>query len=324
MRTKRSASLVENFEVQGLGILVDCGVIPAVYEKHGNARPRCMIPDDFISNLAEGEYYVTCAGCGKKMLSITDRHVRSCGCCTSLSEYRIKFPGSAIMCSFKKSRLKKTEEQKDRQSKVLKARFLTDEGEETRIRIGEASRKTNSDPLFKKRKRETSLRVQGTSLRVQGTKESREASSKRSKRMWENPDNRAKIAEYNSRERDSVLERALNARKHHKKTSNLHLSVKALMDQLGLESFKTELPVGFYHLDEGDLGRRIAVEVDGCYWHGCMQCGYPGVPGIRALDTRKQAYLVNRGWSVLRIRECDYLKDRQLVVSQLLSIKEDT
>ena len=61
--------------------------------------------------------------------------------------------------------------------------------------------------------------------------------------------------------------------------------------------------------------RRIAVFVDGCFWHGCPQCrkhaGLRGefwvkkIEGNRERDQRVTAELEGLGWMVLRIPEHD-------------------
>ena len=61
--------------------------------------------------------------------------------------------------------------------------------------------------------------------------------------------------------------------------------------------------------------KRIAIFVDGCFWHGCSQCGkHKGlkeeswvnkIAGNRARDRRVTAELEADGWTVLRIPEHD-------------------
>lgn len=48
---------------------------------------------------------------------------------------------------------------------------------------------------------------------------------------------------------------------------------------------------------------RVLIEVDGCYWHGCAKCGYPGVPKTVALDVRKTAWAKRHGWRLIRVKE---------------------
>ena len=60
---------------------------------------------------------------------------------------------------------------------------------------------------------------------------------------------------------------------------------------------------------------RIAIFVDGCFWHGCPKCSrppssnrsywVPKLEGTRRRDRRVSAALRREGWSVVRIWEHD-------------------
>jgi DNA mismatch endonuclease (patch repair protein) len=49
--------------------------------------------------------------------------------------------------------------------------------------------------------------------------------------------------------------------------------------------------------------RRILIEVDGCYWHGCEKCGHIGVNGKPDRDAELDVEASLRGWRVMRIWE---------------------
>ena len=60
-------------------------------------------------------------------------------------------------------------------------------------------------------------------------------------------------------------------------------------------------------------GRKVAVFVDGCFWHGCSCKRLPRtntdfwrekIEANRRRDRRVNAALRREGWTVLRIREC--------------------
>jgi DNA mismatch endonuclease (patch repair protein) len=61
-------------------------------------------------------------------------------------------------------------------------------------------------------------------------------------------------------------------------------------------------------------GLKVAVFVDGCFWHGCTRCKYPPrtnkrfwkekIETNRRRDRRVSARLRREGWSVIRVREC--------------------
>ena len=71
----------------------------------------------------------------------------------------------------------------------------------------------------------------------------------------------------------------------------------------GTLKFQTEFLLGYYRIDEADPKLKLAVEVDGCYWHGCVDCGFPGLRSNHSLDKRKNSYLESQGWRVLRLKE---------------------
>lgn len=100
-----------------------------------------------------------------------------------------------------------------------------------------------------------------------------------------------------------IVRSAVNTRKYLKKKSKLHKGYKTRMLEAGLQGFISEYCCGPYSVDEADPFAKIAVEVDGCYWHGCQSCGFKGDPRIRRIDSRKTSYLKNRGWLIFRIKE---------------------
>jgi DNA mismatch endonuclease, patch repair protein len=61
--------------------------------------------------------------------------------------------------------------------------------------------------------------------------------------------------------------------------------------------------------------RKIALFVDGCFWHGCARCNRPSkshlsfwrkkISGNRERDRRVSRQLYRDGWKVLRVWECD-------------------
>ena len=75
---------------------------------------------------------------------------------------------------------------------------------------------------------------------------------------------------------------------------------------------------------------RIAVFVDGCFWHGCPVCGrlpkskseywIPKIEGNRARDRRVNRQLRREGWRVLRFWEHELDKARHKVVTRLRNV----
>lgn len=62
--------------------------------------------------------------------------------------------------------------------------------------------------------------------------------------------------------------------------------------------FETHYPV----LGQPDivLDGKVAVFADGCYWHGCPECGYDA-PDLRVKDEKITSQLEAEGWMVLRL-----------------------
>jgi DNA mismatch endonuclease (patch repair protein) len=79
-------------------------------------------------------------------------------------------------------------------------------------------------------------------------------------------------------------------------------------------------------------GRRIALFVDGCFWHGCPKCcRLPAsnqpywvnkISRNRARDQRNGALLRKEGWRVIRVFECEIRRAsfmRRLAILMLAS-----
>lgn len=290
-----------NFVYSWLKTLCKRGIIPV--EK---VNGRKIIDDTIVSFLKEGYHYVICPYCGKKMACITLVH--SC-----INKQRIE-----IQPRYSKLYLqnhKKTEKQKKTQSKKLKARFKTPRGEITRKQIGDASKRFNADPEFKERKKKRSKEVQNRP-------EMKELRSVKSKEMWSNSDFREKHEKYVQENIESLKESARRARTNLKKTSKLHLNYKEGMIEKGLINFITEYEYGPYSIDEADPLAKIAVEIDGCYWHGCVRCGFEGDKRIKLIDKKKTTYLKNRGWVIIRIKEHEIKKDPYTCIEMLRNLQE--
>jgi very-short-patch-repair endonuclease len=300
--SKRSFSKKFNFEVQWLSNLCNIGIIPHEIIK-GN-RPIFLIDEEVINLLEKDNHFVECPHCKKKMACITEQHSKICK--------------SGLIHQYSQIYLqnhKKTDSQKKNQSEILKKRFQTPDGEITRNQIGIASKKLNADPEFKAKK---SLK----SFEVQNRPESKNIRSKASKKMWSDPVFREKMAKQIGENIDKLRDSAKRARQYSKKTSNLHIGYKTSMLKKGLQNFISEYPCGPYFIDEADPFTKIALEVDGCYWHGCLTCGHKGDSRIQLTDKRKATYLKNRGWIIIRIKEHEIKKDPYVAIEMIRNVQE--
>lgn len=295
--SKRKFSLIHNIEIQWLTVLCEDNIIPSESRNH-----RIYIEEDAIELLKEGVHFITCPHCHKKMSSVTRVHFAVC------VETPVKY------CELYLNKRKKTEQQKEHQSKVLKSRFQTEAGQITREQIGQASRKLNSDPDYKERKIKKSLEVQNRpdiKLNI----------SLKSRKMWADPEFRIKMKKYAKENIGELRESAKRARQFSKKQSKLHIGYKKTMLEEGLTGFISEYSYGYYSIDEADPLAKVAIEIDGCYWHGCASCGFEGDPRIKSTDKRKSSYLKNRGWIVLHIKEHEIKRDPRVGIEMIRNIQ---
>jgi very-short-patch-repair endonuclease len=255
--------------------------------------------------------YVVCPNCSKKLSCVTKKHLKSCGGDITMTPIY----SEAHIGKLKQTHPPKTEEQKKHQSDILKARFKTPAGEITRKQIGEASIKMNADPEFKKKKIETFTEVNNRP-------EKKLASSITSKKRWADPEFRGKMKEYAEENIDELRASAANARKSLQKQSKLHKRYKENMVEKGITGFYSEYNFGPYAIDEADPLAKIALEIDGCYWHGCDICGFKGDTRIADIDKRKITYLENNGWVIIGITEHDILKDPYTGIEMIRDIQD--
>jgi G:T-mismatch repair DNA endonuclease (very short patch repair protein) len=96
------------------------------------------------------------------------------------------------------------------------------------------------------------------------------------------------------------------ARPERKKPSAAEAAMAALLDRFDV-SYRQEVPLvqGLGKVDFYLPDHRIAIEVDGCRWHGCPQCK-KGEDGFerRRHDGAKTRRLEGAGYEVLRFWEC--------------------
>lgn len=300
MISKRSFGIRNNINENFLNDLCRRAILPTIKKDN-----RIFIDENSIRLLKNGYHYVECPFCGWKMACITKKHMKVCSKETGFN---------SLYSELYKKRHKKTDEQKKAQSLKLKERFQTPEGELTRKIIGEASRRLNSDPEFKKRKSEVSLEIQNRP-------ESRAHRSKKSKEMWAEPEFRIRMKEYVEENSEQIKRSAAHARKYLSKKSKLHSNYKEKMVEKGLTGFISEYNYGHYSIDEADPFAKIAIEVDGCYWHGCSLCGFKGDSRIQKIDRRKTSYLKNRGWLVFRVKEHEIKKDPYVCIEMIRNIQ---
>ena len=103
------------------------------------------------------------------------------------------------------------------------------------------------------------------------------------------------------------------------KDTKPELIVRKLLRQAGYPGYRLQWKKAPGRPDIAYPGRRIAIFVNGCFWHRCPKCKLP-IPKTNPeywtekfdrnveRDRRKAAELEEEGWKVLTIWECE-LKD---------------
>lgn len=84
------------------------------------------------------------------------------------------------------------------------------------------------------------------------------------------------------------------------------LAVQALLEVRGVQ-FETQFAFAgsVFLFDFAIPSRKVLIEVDGCYWHGCRRCKRLGLPANRRNDAAKNRLAREQGWKLIRIRECE-------------------
>jgi DNA mismatch endonuclease, patch repair protein len=103
----------------------------------------------------------------------------------------------------------------------------------------------------------------------------------------------------------------------------------ALFRAHGISGWRRHLPLPG-RPDFAFRREKVAVFVDGCFWHGCPSCYRPPkgnarfwmekIGGNRRRDRRADRALRERGWSVIRVWECALRKRPGSVAGRVVRI----
>lgn len=105
------------------------------------------------------------------------------------------------------------------------------------------------------------------------------------------------------------------------KDTKPELKVRAALREAGLPGYRLHWKAAVGKPDICYPGRKIAIFVNGCFWHRCPYCALPDPKSNvefwnakfarnRARDERDQSQLVAEGWTVLVVWECRLKKGR--------------
>ena len=117
--------------------------------------------------------------------------------------------------------------------------------------------------------------------------------------------------------------KAIRKANRKRKSSSLEKTVHAWLQEDGI-AYRKEATIGRCHVDLL-FAPRTVVELNGCYWHGCMVCNHPLSDAQKIAqikDARRYAFLRNRGYDVVIIWECEVEKESDRVRAVLRTISK--
>lgn len=123
--------------------------------------------------------------------------------------------------------------------------------------------------------------------------------------------------------------RSNNMRANRRRDTGPERRIRSRLHRAGMR-FRVDLPIDLggrkIRPDIVFTARRLAVFVDGCFWHGCPEHGHipktnpsywePKIGGNQQRDERQRLALEAAGWNVLRIWEH---VDPETAVSEIIS-----
>jgi very-short-patch-repair endonuclease len=310
----RQVSTQYGMNTSHIDVLTATGALTVIEGSHP-LRPKYLRSQ--VDGLTQDHHYVVCRACGKWAGQITTKHLQVCSGMT-VDGYRDRWPDAHLLSEVVRGNKLKSGAQREHQSNVLLARFQTEAGEVTRRKIAAASRRMQAE--------ESGVRSKAALVTMNRTAYRRAAVSDRTRAGWATGHMRTLVVRWHRTHRQASIESAAHARSFVRdtsmsaaraklsKTSKLHLKFKSMLTCAGITGFTTEGRVGPVEVDEADFDRKIAVEVDGCYWHGCATCGFPGVPRTVRNDKSKDAYLRASGWTIVRVPGHTIIRDPEASV----------
>ena len=92
--------------------------------------------------------------------------------------------------------------------------------------------------------------------------------------------------------------------------SSIEIKVRQLLDELGIK-YQINQQIGYYYPDILIEDRKLIIECDGDYWHN--------LPDKKKHDKRRDWYLRNQGYRVVRFWEHEINNDLEIVGNQILT-----
>lgn len=129
-----------------------------------------------------------------------------------------------------------------------------------------------------------------------------------------------------------VTTRVMKANKS--KNTKPEVKVRKALREAGYPGYRLHWKKAPGHPDIAYPGRKIAIFVNGCFWHRCPYCSLPipkrnqeyWVPKFERnveRDRREYAALESEGWIVIVVWECEIKKDLGEVIGRITSALSD-
>ena len=123
-----------------------------------------------------------------------------------------------------------------------------------------------------------------------------------------------------------VTSRIMSANKG--KNTKPELILRQLLYDSGLRGYRLHWKKAPGRPDIAYPGRKLAIFVNGCYWHRCPYCKLPlpksntawwrkKFKANKERDSKKEKALKDAGWIVLTVWECQMKKDLQKVLDRI-------
>lgn len=169
-------------------------------------------------------------------------------------------------------------------------------------------------PMSEEQKAKMSASLKGRVSPRKGTTSSPETRLRQSlakKQRWEtmSPEEKERIAEF----------LADQTRSQNRANTTIEVLLAQRLDTLGI-LYETQKRIGRYIVDFFLPEKGIALEALGCFWHGCLQCGFDTEKAQKARlkEEKRDAYLLKCGYIVHHIWEHDIQKGIMDTIEALL------
>jgi len=257
--------------------------------------------------------FTKCAFCKKELELISSAHIKKCSNDKINYEEYInkygKFDGEYSIYSEKyRNRIKKTNKERDKNYKKKISRKTKKWWNENKEVMSNKLKIAQNTKEAKENHRNGYLNYYKNI-----TDEQKKQRSESAKRSWENDNTRRKRIESMNKP-ESIEARIKGGRKagflaqqNSPKITKIALKVANKLTDLKV-NHKLEYPFRFYHLDIALIEFKIAIETDGDYWHGNPKFHKNLTHRQKKRqndDKRRNTFLINRGWKVLRFWEHD-------------------